>query len=373
MQTCLIEKLKKAASVKRPGLVGFDGFIDEVVHVARCRTSPTDYERVRTISDYADMVRGGAGLSTSMEIVTVAKKLGGVGANMAIGLKNYGIDLTYIGTVGTSKIDEVFRPLQENAVVIGVAEPGRTDAVEFEDGKLIRCKLLPLNAVSWEDIKRVVTPERLREIVDRAQYLSFGNWSMIMRMSEIWEGMQTEVLPHVTCEGKTLFVDFADPEKRQATEIKDALRLLSRFQEMGIRTALGLNKKEACEFAELFGLTIGDYKSYPLQTLTRFLAEHIHVDCITVHPVEKAACVTGGQYYEVEGPYCAKPVLSTGAGDNYNAGFSFGYLCGFDPALCLMLGAATSGFYVRNGRTATMDEMAEFLLEWKEGRLNHGQ
>ena len=170
--------------------------------------------------------------------------------------------------------------------------------------------------------------------------------------------------------GKTLFIDFADPEKRGGEEILGAVRLMERFEEAGLKTALGLNKKEACEFAELFGRKITDYREYPLEELTRFVAGQIKIDCLVVHPVKKAACMTGGNYYEVNGPFCAHPVLSTGAGDNFNAGFAYGYLCGFEPALSLMLGTATSGFYVRNGRTGTAEEMERFLMEWKEGKLD---
>lgn len=371
MQEKLAGKLKNAVKKRRPAVIGFDGFIDEVVHVVEKRLDPEHYARVRTIADYADMVRNGAGLSTSMEIVTVAKKLGGNGPNMSIGLKNYGIDLTYIGTVGTGGLDPVYAPLAEGSRIIGVADPGQTDAVEFEDGKIIRCKLVPLNLMSWEDVKRKVGLEELIRLVCGAELLSFSNWSMIMHMSEIWEGLLTEVLPHVGNRAeKTLFIDFADPEKRSGGEILDAVRLLERFQETGVKTSLGLNKKEACEFAELFGRKIADYREYPLEELTRFVAEHIKIDCLVVHPVKKAACVTGDSYYEVDGPFCANPVLSTGAGDNFNAGFAYGYLCGFEPELSLMLGTATSGFYVRNGRTGTAEEIEHFLMEWKEGTLD---
>ena len=371
MQEKLAEKLKNAVKKRRPAVIGFDGFIDEVVHVVDKRMDPGHYARVRTIEDYAAMVRNGAGLSTSMEIVTVAKKLGGNGPNMSIGLKNYGIGLTYIGTVGTGPLDPVYEPLADGSRIIGVADPGRTDAVEFEDGKIIRCKLIPLNLMSWDDVKRAAGLEELIRLVREAELLSFSNWSMIMRMSEIWEGLLTEVLPHVENRvGKTLFIDFADPEKRGGEEILGAVRLMERFEEAGLKTALGLNKKEACEFAELFGRKITEYREYPLEELTRFVAGQIKIDCLVVHPVKKAACMTGGNYYEVNGPFCAHPVLSTGAGDNFNAGFAYGYLCGFEPALSLMLGTATSGFYVRNGRTGTAEEMERFLMEWKEGKLD---
>ncbi len=369
MQEKLIEELRRAKKRKRCAVIGFDGFIDEVVHVVDKRFSPERYERVKTIAEYSKMVMNGAGLSTSMEIVTVAKKLGGNGPNMCIGLKNYGIDITYIGTVGTSELDPVYGPLADESTVIGVAEPGRTDAVEFEDGKIIRCKLVPLNILSWADIKKKVGLSELTELIKKADFLSFSNWSMVMHMSEIWQGIIEEILPRVDCSKKTLFIDFADPEKREGDEVIAAIGLLGKFKSMGLNTALGLNKKEACEFAELYGNKIENYLEYPLEQLTRYVADKVGIDCLVVHPVDRAACVTKNGYFEVNGPYCSDPKLSTGAGDNFNAGFAYGYLCGFEPRLSLMLGAATSGYYVRNGRTATVEEMEQFLLEWQAGKL----
>ena len=76
-----------------------------------------------------------------------------------------------------------------------------------------------------------------------------------------------------------------------------------------------------------------------------------------------------GEYFEVEGPFCANPKLTTGAGDNFNAGFIFGCLQGYDPADCLKLGVATSGYYVRNAHSPNLEQVRAFLLDWATGAL----
>ena len=58
------------------------------------------------------------------------------------------------------------------------------------------------------------------------------------------------------------------------------------------------------------------------------------------------------------------PKLTTGAGDNFNCGFCIGLLAGLEPAELLAAGTASSGFYVRNGRSATNAELSGFLEAW---------
>ena len=65
----------------------------------------------------------------------------------------------------------------------------------------------------------------------------------------------------------------------------------------------------------------------------------------------------------VEGPFIAKPLISTGAGDHFNAGFSFGRLIGGDLHQALQIGVATSGYYVRTAQSPNVDQLIGFLRE----------
>jgi sugar/nucleoside kinase (ribokinase family) len=65
----------------------------------------------------------------------------------------------------------------------------------------------------------------------------------------------------------------------------------------------------------------------------------------------------------VEGPFCAKPLISTGAGDHFNAGFCLGLLLGDDLEAALQIGVATSGFYVRTAKSPTVSDLRKFLKE----------
>ena len=69
--------------------VGFDGFIDEIIHVVDIRVSSDYYKRIPTIQAYADRIAHGSGMSTNIELVSQQIKMGGNGPILANALLNY--------------------------------------------------------------------------------------------------------------------------------------------------------------------------------------------------------------------------------------------------------------------------------------------
>jgi sugar/nucleoside kinase (ribokinase family) len=63
----------------------------------------------------------------------------------------------------------------------------------------------------------------------------------------------------------------------------------------------------------------------------------------------------------VVGPFTAKPKITTGAGDHFNAGFCVGRMLGLDLAASLQIGVATSGFYVRQAKSPRLEDLKKFL------------
>jgi sugar/nucleoside kinase (ribokinase family) len=66
----------------------------------------------------------------------------------------------------------------------------------------------------------------------------------------------------------------------------------------------------------------------------------------------------------VPGPYVEKPLITTGAGDHFNAGFATGQLLGLSPEGALALGVCTSGHYVRTAESPTFNDLETFLANW---------
>src|SRR5206468_2440268 len=120
--------------------LGLDGFVDEIVHVVDKRDNAEVFQRLPTISALARRLAGAAGRSTNIELVNQRTKLGGNGPIMANALGCLGVKVTYVGALGYPHLHPVFTEFARRAEVHGIADPGHTDALEFEDGKLMLTK-----------------------------------------------------------------------------------------------------------------------------------------------------------------------------------------------------------------------------------------
>src|SRR2546425_4213303 len=128
--------------------VGLDGFVDEIVHAVDKRENAEQFTRLPTISSLSERVSAAAGQSTNIELVNQRTKLGGNGPIMANALARLGVKVTYVGALGYPHLHPVFADFARNAEVHGIADPGHTDALEFDDGKLMLTKTTSLNEVT---------------------------------------------------------------------------------------------------------------------------------------------------------------------------------------------------------------------------------
>lgn len=229
-------------------VIGLDGFVDEIIAVVAKRFDKDRCEAMKTITVLGEKILAAAGQSSNYELLVKQTKLGGNGPIMANALAAAGLAVTYIGNLGYPTLHPVFAELAKHAKVISIAEPGHTDALEFEDGKLMLGKHQSLSNVNWENLLQRVGKERFTELVGGARLIGMLNWTMLSHMSEIWSKLESEILPHCPPRERTLFIDLADPEKRTAEDISEALKILSRFQ-ASIGVVLGLNLKESDQIA----------------------------------------------------------------------------------------------------------------------------
>ncbi len=63
-------------------------------------------------------------------------------------------------------------------------------------------------------------------------------------------------------------------------------------------------------------------------------------------------------------PTRRKPLITTGAGDHFNAGFATSQLLGLSPEACLTLGVCNSGHYVRTAESPSLAQLETFLANW---------
>ena len=341
-------------------LVGLDGFVDTILHVVKQRESAAKFTRMTGMREFAAKIDGAAGLSANFEFVTQMVKLGGNGPIMANALGAYGLPLTYLGNLGAPNVHPVFAELAARAKVHSIAEPGYTDAIEFDDGKLMFGKHESLKDVNWANLVKHVPEPQLVRIFSHAKFIALVNWTMLTHMSAIWEKLLTRIAPKLKGGRRWLFIDLADPAKRSREDIAAAIRLVVKFQKY-FRVVLGLNLAESRQVGEVFGFAPPDETYGTVTHHASQLREKLKVDTVVIHPTHFAAAADASGSTHVVGPFTLKPKITTGAGDHFNAGFGIGRLIGLDLAGSLQLGVATSGFYVRNAKSPASGEMVKFL------------
>jgi sugar/nucleoside kinase (ribokinase family) len=349
-----------------PVMIGFDGFVDTIIQVVEQRHSPDRYEPVKTIARFGEKILAAAGQSSNYELVTTLEKLGGNGPIMANAVATLGMPTTYLGALGYPSIHPVFAPFRERAECVSFCDPGFTDALEFSDGKLMLGKHASLCNVNAARLLDVVGLERLRALMASCRLLGMVNWTMLTQSNSIWDLLVDEVLPGLPrLEGgrRIVFIDLTDPEKRTRDDLLGALAYGKRFQAHA-EVYYGFNLKESTQAAGVLGLDVGKTPEANIEQTAEFLCRAMDVQGVVIHPRAGAAAARrDGEKVErasFAGPMVREPRLSTGAGDNFNAGFCLGVVAGMTLTQALCVGTATSGYYVRHAESPTLDALAAF-------------
>ncbi len=349
-----IQKLEKYKEEKHL-VVGFDGFVDEIIHVVDQRKNSKEYKRIKDIKAFSERIASVAGLSANIELVPTQIKLGGNGPIMANALITQGQEVSYIGAIGKYFIHPVFRPFTESCrKVISLAEPGHTDALEFYDGKLMFGKIHTMFEVNIENLLKKTGEKELTEILGSTDMVAFTNWTMLENLNGIIDYFGK--IMSAQKKKTSVFIDLADPKKRTTKDIEKILELISGYP---CDTVLSMNMSESTIIGTVLGIKEPDVLPRAIQ-----IREKMGVTGLVIHPVKGAAIAHEKESVWIDGPYTKKPVLSTGAGDNFNAGFCNAWLGGFSPGECIMTGVSTSGYYVRNAKSPTRTELLGFMEKW---------
>lgn len=355
--TEIIQILEEKMQDNHQVLLGFDGFVDEICDVVEERLTATSYRAIDTITDYAHKIGKYAGLSMNIEIVPRLIKLGGNAPIMGNCLVELGNSIDFIGAIGLGEIHPLFQDFSAKCRnCFSISDPGHTDALEFTDGKIMLGKIEPMDRVNWENIEEFVGRKKLKEIVAQSDLIAFNNWTLIFGMNGIIEGF-TQLL-HETKHNPYIYFDLSDPTKRDKQDLREAIYYISNMRNVG-RVILGLNKNESLLISEILKKDIED-----LAQRAMMIKRDMNIYACVIHDIKGASSAFSQEEQWIDGPFTPKPKLSTGAGDNFNAGFCFGLLSGLNPNEALLTGVCTSGFYVREKRSPNRGELLEFIKKF---------
>jgi sugar/nucleoside kinase (ribokinase family) len=101
-----------------------------------------------------------------------------------------------------------------------------------------------------------------------------------------------------------------------------------------------------------------------LRIVGRELFNTMNVTRLLIHPIDRCILVEGRDVFEFHGMVVRDPILSTGAGDNLNAGYCFGLQAGFPIHMSVLLGIAASGAYVQYGKSPDRTALLKYVDEW---------
>lgn len=346
-------------------LVGFDGFVDLIVTpVGLRRGQGEDFVPIDTITEFGQRILGAAGQSTNIELYPRTEKLGGNGPIMANALLAAGSAVTYVGALGAPQVHPVFASMAARARTFPLCAAAHTTAVEFTDGKLMLGTMRSLDEVNYARICAVMGEATFQQELAGAQLVALVNWTMIPNMTSIFAELVERVLPRLPAGNRRFFFDLADPEKRAIEDLRAVLNVISRFEKFG-RVTLGVNFKEAQQVAGALACPGVNDEEASLKSAASAIRTRLAIDTVVIHPRASAACATAQGSWWAPGPFCERPLITTGAGDHFNAGFSVGQILGFEPDVCLMTGVCSSGHYVRTGQSPALADLETFLANWR--------
>jgi len=72
---------------------------------------------------------------------------------------------------------------------------GHTDALEFNDGKVMLGKHATLKDICWERLMSHVSQQELIELMNASALVAMVNWTMLPHMSDIWSHLASEIFP----------------------------------------------------------------------------------------------------------------------------------------------------------------------------------
>lgn len=329
-------------------LLGFDGFVDQVASI----------KGIPTMDAFASFLNQRHGMSGALELLPKGRKIGGNMPITAHTLGSLGLVCTGIGTVGDGETEPTFEDISPNCHLIPVAPSGKCLALEFESGKLMLADNSSLPRMSYEAILQKIGLTKLISLHQRAKAIAYVNWSELPHMNAIFEGLLRDVFEQLDANKDPMLFDLSDCTQQDDEEIRKALHLMGLFGKKR-RVILSMNHNEYLHLTGkvLMLQTEGD----SLQTLLHQMSMHTGIENLVVRMDDKAYAYSPSGFFQTKIQRVEKPLLQTGAGDNYNAGILAALLMGGNWQQALLLGTYAASHYIQLGLSATPDSLVEYI------------
>ena len=196
----------------------------------------------------------------------------------------------------------------------------------------------------------------MTSLINETDLLGFTNWSGLSQSNDILNGINLSVQK---CNRKRiLFFDLADPSCKSSGQFTDLFSLIEKLS-ISFHIILSFNCNEILiAYNQFFNCNRSTFN----YNMAKELVTALPADEVVVHSTDWA--IAAGKDYsiaEVKVEKVTNPVILTGAGDNFNAGYCLGKLCSFDSNFCLHLGNISATLYVERGHPVGINEIVTYI------------
>jgi len=365
----LIVKVSARLEAPFPGktaLVGLDGYVDKIQHPVQ-RQDSSGNVFYPTLESFGGKIREAAGKSAQIELFTQEVKTGGNAPIMANALGSLGIANTCLGTLGMPDIEPAFRAIHPDCVPLSVGKAAETNALEFDDGKLILSELSTFYELDWKKVVDTLGMELIIEKTRGIDLIAMVGLCNLPHAVDIWTGFLSDVVKPRIHSRPFFFFDLADPSRKSDEDMSQLMKLMQAYANYG-HVTLGINENEAILMSEFMRRFSGITQKADgnINETGKFIFSQLGIDQLVVHPVDSCYVFTDSSMHQLQGNVVARPKVSTGGGDNFNAGFYRGILNGCSTEESMILAMAASGAYVQNGYSPARKDIKSYLKNWVE-------
>ena len=340
---------------------GFDGYVDRVREVVADRTDPETYDRLDTLASFGDRVQNSvaADSSLSFEWLQHGTRTGGHTSHLARAFGGWGFEPVMIGMYGDPVLD-VFAEEFADYELHTLGEPGYTDAVEFDDGKLMLIENGTTMDLDWSYLTDRFDRDQLRDRLHGAALLGTGYWAETPDLPDVLDGV-AGLWDEVSDPPETVLVDPGDVRKLDAERLDSGQDAIGRLADQ-TRVVVSANRAETDLLAE----TYGDGAAETVGAQAEALRDAFDVTLFVSHGVDRSVVASEDGTTSVAVPSVDDPELTTSAGDHFNAGLALALVSGVDPAGAVVVGNAVAGAFVRSGSPPSFEAVRAFVERYGE-------
>lgn len=335
---------------------GFDGYVDNVRVAGRSGTEGTR-ERIRTLAAFGDEIVSSAADNSSLSISWDRKgrRTGGHVSHLARVYQELGFAPTMLGMCGDPLL-EIFEEEFTDSTIYSLGDPGITDAIEFDDGKLMLMESGGAATLDWETLRSRVGVETLVDELDGARLLGIGYWAMIPALPEILDELRETVFPALSSPPEHVLLDPANVRELDRAKLEEIVAATRRLDEV-VDVTVSANRAETKVLASDRG---GD----SLAADARDAFDRLGVERFVGHSVTESVVVTDEGSTNVAVEPVESPELTTSAGDHFNAGFALGLIEDLPDEASVVLGNALAREFVRTGETPSYADVASAVASY---------